>query len=1118
MDSRRDRREDTDTAAAADDRGLPTGVVTFMLTDVEGSTRLWEGAPDDAARLIARHYQLLDAAVALHGGVRPVEQGEGDSVVAVFIHASDAVAAALDVQRAFVDEPWPAGQPVRIRVAVHTGEVALRDAGNYFGPTVIRCARLRAIGHGGQVLLSDTARDLVVDRLPGNSQLRDLGAHRLKDLGRTERVWQLVHPDLPADFAPLTSLEMFPTNVPFRLTSFVGRDDEVAMLADALAAERLVTLIGAGGCGKTRLALHAVAQRIGQHTGGVWLVELGAVTRSDEIAYAVARVFGLRKEHGRALVDTLVEQLHDSDALVLLDNCEHLLDGAATLVDTLLRAIPGLHVLATSREPLGVEGEVSVRVGSLAAADAVELFVDRSRHVRPGFVPVDDELGVIVDIVERLEGMPLAIELAAARIRMMAPASILSGLDDRFRLLGGAARTPLVARQHTLEASVAWSYELLDEDERSVARRLSVLHGFTLDTAEKIGAGGAIGRYQVLDLLTRLVDKSLVDVMHLHGEKRFRMLETIREYLHRQLVASGELVDVRRRHLDAYVDLAEGLAPRLAFGDGPVHLARLEVEHANLDAALEWAASSGQRDALLRLAVALTLLWELRGHFAYGAGWFARGFDDHAVIPSPINARALWGAAHIALYGNDWDLALRRSAEALAMAEAVGDEWTTARALNTVGVLQATSEPAAARASLARSIELAERTGDLWAVADGWKMISVTKVIEHDDAGAVGPLDELRRVAERLDSKFFLGWYHAEVGYFAHDRGEFDDARIALNASVRCCELVGDPSTGGFAQTWLAVLEADTGDITGGIRRLDQVLAHASATGSDLAAPEALYARGRLALGQGDPGTALALTTEFIETSRNAGLPTWVAQALVVAAHAHRLHGNLSSATRAIDEATSLAAPFHSTFLECLIDHERANILRAGDQPNAAEDLLLTVLTRQIDAALRPGAIQTLETLASCALVAESPAEATRCYAASHALRELIGYIPTPVEQATIDTGRAACRASLGDATFESNHDTASTASLGEIAEWLSRARGRRHRPSSGWASLTPTELRVSTLVAEGLTNPQIAQRMFIAKGTAKIHVSHIFNKLGLTTRAQLATEVTSRLTSQPKS
>jgi DNA-binding NarL/FixJ family response regulator len=614
----------------------------------------------------------------------------------------------------------------------------------------------------------------------------------------------------------------------------------------------------------------------------------------------------------------------------------------------------------------------------------------------------------------------------------------------------------------------------------------------------------------VLDLLTRLVDKSLVDVMHDHGETRFRMLETIREYLHRQLVASGELVDVRRRHLDSYVDLAEGLAPRLPFGGGPVHLARLEIEHANLDEALEWAASSGQRDALLRLATALTLLWELRGHLAYGSDWFARGLDDEALTPSTTNARALWGAAHVAFYGNDWDLALRRSAEALAMAETIGDQWATARALNTVGVLQATSEPAPARVSLTRSIELAQRTGDLWAVADGWKMIAVTKVIEHDDIGAFGPLDELRRVAERLDSKFFLGWYHAEVGYFARDRGDFADARIALEASVRCCELVGDPSTGGFAQTWLAALEADTGDITGGIRRVDQVLAHASATGSDLAAPEALYVRGGLALGQGDPNTALALTTDFIETSRDAGLATWVAQALVVAAHAHRLRGDLAAATRAVDEATTLAEPFNSTFLECLINHERANILRADDRANAAEDLLLSVLTRQINADLRPAAIQTLETLASCALTAESPADATRCFAAAQALREVIGYVPTPVEQATIETERATCRDILGDAEFESNHEIAGTLSLDEIAAWLSRARGRRHRPSSGWGSLTPTELQVSTLVAEGLTNPQIAQRMFIATGTAKIHVSHIFNKLGLTTRAQLATEVTS--------
>ena len=344
-------------------RPLPTGIVTFMLTDVEGSTRLWEAAPDDAGRLIARHYELLDAAVALHGGHRPVEQGEGDSVVAVFTQASNALAAALDVQRAFAEEPWPADHPVRIRMALHTGETALRDEGNYFGPTVIRCARIRAVGHGGQILLSDATRDLVVDHMPAGASLRDPGDHRLKDLGRPERVWQLVHAELPNGFPALSSIDRYRTNVPSQLSSFIGREQELVALDDLLDGHRLVSIVGAGGCGKTRLALHAAADRIDKHPRGVWFIELGPITNPDDITYAVARVLGLREEYGRPLLDTLTEQLHGHDALIVLDNCEHLLDGAAALVDALLHALPQLRVLETSREPLGVDGEATVASG-----------------------------------------------------------------------------------------------------------------------------------------------------------------------------------------------------------------------------------------------------------------------------------------------------------------------------------------------------------------------------------------------------------------------------------------------------------------------------------------------------------------------------------------------------------------------------------------------------------------------------------------------------------------------------------------------------------------------------------------------------------------------------------
>lgn len=408
-------------------------------------------------------------------------------------------------------------------------------------------------------------------------------------------------------------------------------------------------------------------------------------------------------------------------------------------------------------------------------------------------------------------------------------------------------------------------------------------------------------------------------------------------------------------------------------------------------------------------------------------------------------------------------------------------------------------------------MDLGHRSGDLWTIADGWKMTTAAKLADYDEAGVAAPLAELRQIADRLGSRFFLAWYHAMVGYFARNRGDFQLARTALDASAECCERVGDPSTGGFAQAWLGGLDADVGEFDGAMQRLDLLLSRAAATGSDLAAPEALFIRGRLALGHGDPETALAISTGFVEAFRDTGVPTWVAQTLVVIAGAHRMRADLPAAKAALDEATATAEPYGNVFVDGLIGTERARLLLADNDPPAAEELLVEVLTRQLAAGLRPGVTHTLEALGACALAAESPLEAARCYGAATALRTSIGYAVMPTEATEVEIALTACREHLGDDELNAQFANAGTVPIEEVAEWLARARGQRRRPSSGWASLTPTELRVAALVAEGLTNPQIAERMFISRGTAKVHVSHIFDKLSFKTRSQLAVEVTAR-------
>jgi class 3 adenylate cyclase len=458
---------------------LPTGTVTFLLTDVEGSTSRWEAAPAAMVTAIARHYEVLDEAIKTHGGVRPVEHGEGDSVVAAFSRASDAVDAALAAQRALVREPWLEDAALSVRMAVHTGEIQLRGNDNYVGQTLNRCARLRAIGHGGQVLVSAASAAVLADRLPDAVVLRDLGVHRLRDLGRPEHVWQLVHPDLPSEFGALRSLDAGRHNLPIELTPLVGRAREIAELRRLIAEERLVTLVGSAGVGKTRLALAVLADLAGGYEGGVWWVDLAAVSDRDAIGRSALAAIGAQPVAGSPAADQLAVELGDDRTLVGLDNCEHLVDSCAGFVADLLSSAASVSVVTTSREPLGVPGEVvwrvpslrcpgpdqAVSVPTLSQYDAVRLFLDRAHRARPSFAVDDHNAPAIAQICHRLDGIPLAIELAAARCRQISVERIAADLDDRFRFLTGGART-VMPRQQTLAASVDWSYERLDEVER----------------------------------------------------------------------------------------------------------------------------------------------------------------------------------------------------------------------------------------------------------------------------------------------------------------------------------------------------------------------------------------------------------------------------------------------------------------------------------------------------------------------------------------------------------------------------------------------------------------------------------------------------------------------------
>ncbi|MEP7357510.1 MAG: adenylate/guanylate cyclase domain-containing protein, partial [Anaerolineales bacterium] len=565
---------------------FPTGTVTFLFTDIEGSSQLWEQHPAAMGAALARHDALLQEVIAARGG--HVFKMSGDGLHAAFAQASEAVAAALACQLVLNSTGWPGlPRPLAVRMSLHTGEAELRG-GDYFGTTVNRVARLMALATGGQIVLSTAATELVRDQLPPGATLQDLGEHRLKDLVRPEHIYQLNSPDLPTNFPPLRALEVLPHNLPLQLTSFIGRERELAEVSRMLATTRLLTLTGPGGTGKTRLALQTATEVLETWPQGAWLVELAPLTDSALLPQAVATVLGVREQPGRPLLDALLDYLRLKQLLLLLDNCEHVISASAQLASRLLGACPQLKIVATSREALSVSGEAAYRVPSLALADvstatpdalaesaAVRLFVERAQAVQPRFQLTDHNLLAVAQICQRLDGIPLAIELAAARVKVFSAEQIAARLDDRFRLLTGGSRTAL-PRQQTLQALIDWSCDLLSAPERAAWRQLSVFAGgFTFEAAEAVlGA-------EALDWLSHLVDKSLVVVedYEVATQTRYRLLETIRQYGRDKLLEAGEASAVRDRHLAHYLRLALDAEPKLRCPDMVSVLNRLELEH-----------------------------------------------------------------------------------------------------------------------------------------------------------------------------------------------------------------------------------------------------------------------------------------------------------------------------------------------------------------------------------------------------------------------------------------------------------------------------------------------------------------------------------------------------------
>ena len=798
--------------------GLPTGTVTFLFTDIEGSTQLLQRLQDRYAEALADHRRLLRDAFQTHEGHEVDTQG--DAFFVAFPRARDAVVAAIVAQRALFAHPWPEDTAVRVRMGLHTGEPRAVDSG-YVGLDVHRGARICAAAHGGQIVLSEATRLLVEQDLPEDVSLRDLGEHRLKDLTRPQRLSQVIADGLPVDFPPLRSLSFFPNNLPMQLTSFIGREQELAQVKGLLAKTRLLTLTGWGGTGKTRLALQAAADLLEGFRDGVWLVELAPLSDPNLVDQAVASTVQVREEPGRPILDTLADHLRDKDLLLVLDNCEHVLEACARLAHALLRACPNVKILATSREALGIAGETAWPVPPLSLPDpqrlpdlehlsayeSVRLFIDRAAAVLPTFTVTKENAPWIAQVCNRLDGIPLAVELAAVRVKALSVEQIAARLDDRFRLLTGGSRTGLPHHQ-TLRAAIDWSHNLLSDPERTMFRRLAVFAGgFTLEAAEAVCGGDGIDASEVFDLLLRLVDKSLVVVEQHDDNARYRMLESVQQYGRDRLREAGEAETMRRPHRDWYLEFAERAEPMLVDAKQPAWLNRLEVEHPNLRAALTYSVESGGTDEALRLVGALWRFWAVRGYFEEARRWLEAALKGSGDASPGFRAKALNAAGYVALSRGDPRTARSMLEESLSLHRQLGAPAGIAIALSNLGATALQQgDLATARSFLEESLAIRRQLGDRVDIAVSLNELGGAVLEQGDYATARSLLEESLMLRRQLGDTAGMAVLLNNVGLVAIRQGDYAVAQSYLRESLRLSGEVGDQ--------WLNAAVLDTlGDL-----------------------------------------------------------------------------------------------------------------------------------------------------------------------------------------------------------------------------------------------------------------------------------------------------------------
>ena len=844
--------------------------LALLFSDIEGSTNLLRSLGADYRKLLAEHRRVLRDAFAAHGGT--VLQAEGDALFVTFTDPPSAILGAIDGQVALAKAKWPADSHVRVRMGIHVGEVTIDEDDDYVGLAVHQAARISAAAHGGQVLTSKAIQTQVEQRVPPEVSLKSTGRFRLKDFPEPQDLFQLHHPDLPGDFPAPRTASGARHNLPKAISSFIGRDRDVAELAELLETARLVTLTGPGGCGKTRLAIEAASASLPARPDGIWFVDLAPVTDRELVLSVAASAMGVQEGQAASTDSALIASLSQGRPLVILDNCEHLIPTCAELTEKWLSACPGLTILLTAREPIGVSGEVIRRVGGLqlssdtdtgGSSEAVQLFIERARSREPEFEYGEGELAEIAQLTNRLDGIPLAIEMAAALVGTLSVGEILSRLDDRFRLLtGGGGRN--LGRQQTLLATVDWSHDLLSEPERVLLRRLSVMSGsFSLEDVEAVCVGDRIDRTDVVPLLRRLVATSWV--MRERGGDRaaYRLLETSRQYALDKLVSSSEAQQFRSKHSEWFADLAETGAKSMLGGPDQTHwFDRIETELDNFRTALAWSLGDGDPALGLRTGAALSRFWEVRGHWSEGLGWLEDSIAGAPDVEDGLRGRALVAASFLAFYRGQLESARSMVDAGLAAAGRAQDKATMARGLRFEAVIeQRMGDLAAAIDSAKKAVELSRSDGEAADLAFALQVLGGL-LVDDDRDEARARYEEGLEVAQRAEDAVSQIYLLYALGRLHNRAGDKERARELYSEALDLSQQVGE--------RWMAM----------------NVLVGLSYVSEDV-----------------DAGPALEEMVGVLRQTGNRRMQiVWLRQL----AHRRRLEGDLEGAKRAVDEALQI--------------------------------------------------------------------------------------------------------------------------------------------------------------------------------------------------------------------